>query len=136
MTFSDINSPRGYHIWDDGNLEFREYHNAPVFKIIKSDHLDAAEITGNICRLVFVEDEGSMKNQQIIDRVLDRNPVRLQVDFSQIKMEGTEEKMEESLDATLLDHDGIIIEYINKTDIPPKIKKKTLLSMIEKLRGR
>ena len=134
ITFNDINSPRGYHIWDNGELDFRQYHNAPVFKIIKSDNIDAMEITGNICRLIFVEDEGSMKNQQIIDQVLDRNPIRLQVDFSQIKMEGTEEKMEESLDATLLDHDGIIIEYINKTEIPPKIKKKTLLSMIEKLR--
>ena len=42
--------------------------------------------------------------------------------------------MEENLDATLLDHDGIIVEYINKTDVPPQIKKKMLLSMIEKLR--
>lgn len=136
MTFADINSPRGYYIWDNGELEFIQFMKAPVFKIIKSDNINAAEIATNIVRLVFVEDEGSLKNQQIIDSVLDRNPVRLQVDFSQIKMEGTEEKMEESLDATLLDHDGIIIEYINKTELPPKIKKKTLLTMIEKLRRR
>ena len=57
------------------------------------------------------------------------------MDFSKIKIEGTEDKMEENTDATLLDHDGIIIEYINKTETPSHIKKKTLLSMIDKLRG-
>ena len=135
MTFADINSKRGYYIWDNGKLDFIQFHYAPEFKIVETDKLDSAEIATNIVRLVFTEDYGSMKNQQIIDQVLCYNPVRLQVDFSKIKIEGTEDKMEENTDATLLDHDGIIIEYINKTETPSHIKKKTLLSMIDKLRG-
>jgi len=134
MTFADINSDRGYHIWEDGELEFIKFKYAPEFKVVETSNLDSYQISANIVRLVFMEDYGSLKNQQIIDQVLGYNPVRLQVDFSRIKIEGTEDKMEENLDATLLDHDGIIVEYINKTDVPPKIKKKVLLSMIEKLR--
>jgi DNA repair exonuclease SbcCD nuclease subunit len=134
MTFADINSDRGYYIWEDGELEFIKFKYAPEFKVVETSNLDSAQIATNIVRLVFIEDYGSLKNQQIIDQVLGYNPVRLQVDFSRIKIEGTEDKMEENLDSTLLDHDGIIVEYINKTEVPPKIKKKTLLSMIEKLR--
>ena len=134
LTFADINSDRGYYIWEDGNLEFIKFRYAPEFKIVMTDNLDSGEIATNIVKLVFTKDYGSLKNQKIVDEVLSFNPVRLQVDFSNIKIEGTDEKMEENTDATLLDHDGIIVEYINKTEVPVNIKKKTLLSMIEKLR--
>ena len=135
MTFADVNSKRGYYIWDDGKLDFIQFYYAPDFKIVETNKLDSAEIATNIVRLVFTEDYGSMKNQQIIDQVLNYNPVRLQVDFSKIKIEGTEDKMQENVDATLLEHDEIIVEYVNKSEVPPRIKKKTLLSMIDKLRG-
>jgi DNA repair exonuclease SbcCD nuclease subunit len=133
QTFHDIDNKLGYHIFEDGELEFIEFTSAPKFKIVKTDSFDEKEIKGNIVKLVYTEDYGTMKNQEIIDIVLGCGPVRLQTDFSNVKIEGTDEKLEES-DASLLDHDEIITDYINKTEVPERIKKKTLLGMIEKLR--
>ncbi len=137
QTFHDLGNKLGYHIFEDGDLEFIEYTKAPKFKIIKTSEIEhvitKSDIKGNIIKLIYTEDYGTLQNQEMIDSVLEHMPVRLQTDFSNVKIEGSEEKLEES-DASLLDHDEIITEYINKTEVPPHIKKKMLLAMIEKLR--
>lgn len=133
QTFHDIDSPRGYYIWDDGDLEFIEYKNCPKFIKIETSNINNNKIKNNIVKLVFTEDYGSIKNQKIIDDVISFNPTKIQVDFSQVKIEGTEDTLE-TMDASLLDHQEILQEYIKKTDLPSFVKKKTLLTMIEKLK--
>jgi DNA repair exonuclease SbcCD nuclease subunit len=132
-TFNDIDSRRGYYIWENGDLEFIEFKSAPKFRIIHTSTINKDEIRGNHVRLVFDEDYGSIQNQQVIDEVWQFKPYKLHPDFSGVKIEGTEERLEET-EASLLDHDEIIKEYIRKTEFPPTIRESTLLSMIEKLR--
>jgi DNA repair exonuclease SbcCD nuclease subunit len=135
QTFHDLGSPRGYYIWEDGEMEFREFHGAPKFRIMRSDELETEEIKGNIVRLVFAEDMGSVENQKLIDDVMSFGPVKLQVDFSCVKIEGTEEVREEQVEASLLDHNQIIEEYIGKTALPEFVSRRMLLTMINKLKG-
>lgn len=132
-TFNDVDSRRGYYIWEDGELEFIEFEFAPKFKIIHTSTINKEEVQGNHVKLVFDEDYGSVKNQQIIDEIIQLKPYKLRPDFSGVKIEGTDERLEES-EASLLDHPKIIEEYINKTEFPPAINKSTLLGMITKLR--
>jgi DNA repair exonuclease SbcCD nuclease subunit len=134
QTFHDINSPRGYYIWEDGDMEFIEFKYAPQFVIQNAETINTKTIKNNIIRLVFNIDHGSIKNQKIIDEVMSFGPNRVQIDFSNVKIEGSEEQREEDIDASLLDHNEIITEYIDKTPLPDFIKKNVLRTMIEKLR--
>jgi hypothetical protein len=135
QTFHDVDSTRGYYIFDDGELEFIEFTYAPKFMKVDTDNITQENIKGNIVKLIFVEDKGSINNQQIIDEALSFNPVKLIPDFSQIKIEGTEDKQDESVSASLLDHNEIIDEYVGKIEIPEHVKRKTVLTMMRKLRG-
>lgn len=134
QTFHDLGSPRGYYIWEDGEIEFIEYQGAPKFVLMESSNINTKIVKGNIVRLIFKEDEGSVKNQKVIDEIMSFSPVKLQVDFSQIKVEGTDEMREQEIEASLLDHTQIITEYVNKIPLPEFANKKMLLTMINKLR--
>ena len=133
QTFHDVDSPRGYYVWEDGELEFIEYTFAPKFVKIKTDNINNNKITNNIVKLIFTEDYGSIKNQKIIDQISSFGPIKVQPDFSQVKIEGTEDTIE-TADASLLDHAEILHEYVNKTKLPAFVKKSTLLTMIEQLK--
>ncbi len=135
QTFHDLGSPRGYYIWDDGGMEFIEYKSAPKFYLMEAGNLNTQLIKGNIVRLVFKEDRGSVENQKIIDEIMSFGPIKLQVDFSQVKIESGEDVREEQVEASLLDHTQIIKEYVSKIPIPEFANRKMLLMMIDKLKG-
>ena len=132
MTMNDIGSPRGYYIWEDGELEFIEFKKAPKFIKLTTDNINTEEIKGNFIKLLFVEDYGTIKNQQIVDELMSFGPQSLQVDFSGIQI--TDENVGKIEEATLLNHNEIIVKYVNKIELPSHIKRKTLLSMIDKLK--
>ena len=135
MTFHDVNSVRGFYVWDDGKTEFHAFDKAPKFIIMETDKIDRTLIKGNIIKLVFNEDYGNLQNQKLIDEVQSFNPIRFQTDFSHIKIEGTEDKRDESEEKIgLLNHKEIINEYVKKSSFPEHIKPSVLLSMIEKLK--
>ena len=135
QTMHDINSQRGYYIWENGKLDFIEFQRAPQFVLMESGNIDTHAIKNNIVRLVFKEDKGSVENQKIIDEIMSFSPIKLQVDFSQVKLEGVEgDSAEATVEASLLDHTQIINEYIEKSALPEFVNRKMLLTMINKLR--
>ena len=116
-----------------GELEFIEYTGAPKFVEFRTgDDIATSSIKGNIVKLIFTEDYGTVKNQQVIDNVWSHAPFKVKPDFSKVKIEGTEETQEASVG--LLDHGEILKEYVEKSEFAPNLKKKTILSMIEKLK--
>ena len=131
--FHDVDSPRGYYVWEDGEIEFIEYQGAPKFVKLNTENVDNSKIKGNIVKLIFDKDYGSIENQKMIDEALSFKPVKLQPDFSQVKMEGTDETIE-TTDASLLDHEEILNEYIEKTEVPVFCNKATLMNMITQLK--
>lgn len=132
QNFNDVDSPRGYYIWEDGELEFIEFKKAPKYVKVKTDNINKDDIKGNIIKLIFTEDYGSIQNQQIIDEILSYGPIKFQSDFSQAKLEGADERLE-TMDASLLDHPEIIKSYLDKIEIPKNLNKKTILTMMSKL---
>jgi DNA repair exonuclease SbcCD nuclease subunit len=133
QTFHDLGNKHGYYIWDMGELEFIEFTGAPKFVEFRTgDDIATSSIKGNIVKLIFTEDYGTVKNQQIIDGVWSYEPFKVKPDFSMAKIEGTEETQEAST-VGLLDHNEIMREYVRKSVFPDNLKKKTILSMMDKL---
>jgi DNA repair exonuclease SbcCD nuclease subunit len=134
LTFNDINSTRGYYIFDSdsGKMEFIEF-DAPKFVHIKTENIKKEDVEGNFVKLIFQKDYGHIQNQRIVDDVSDMKPLNLNSDFSQIKFSGTDEEQEE-INLKIIDHNGIIKQYIEKSELPEHIQKRTLLNFMEKLR--
>jgi hypothetical protein len=136
MTFHDVNSDRGFYVWEKGKLDFIQFDDAPKFYIMESSNINTDLVKGNIVKLVFKEDYGIVKNQKILEDIKALNPIRVVPDFSQIQIEGTEDKRDESdtEQIGLLNHKEIITDYVQKTKFPEHIKPSVLLNMIEKLK--
>jgi DNA repair exonuclease SbcCD nuclease subunit len=132
LTWHDINSKRGYYIFDSskGEMNFIEYNNAPKYVIVETENIIEENIKGNFIKLLFNRDYGHIENQKIVDSVSNMGPLSLQPDFSNFV--GTEEKQEnETLE--IMNHKDITKEYINKIELPDHINKQTLLNFMEKL---
>lgn len=134
LTFNDRNSTRGYYIFDsdDGKMEFIKF-NAPKFIYINTDDIKKIDVEGNFVKLIFQKDYGHIENQKIVDIVSGMNPLSFATDFSQIKFSGTGEIQENKDLKFMEDHNVIIKEYIEKSELPEHIQKETLLNFMEKL---
>jgi len=131
QTFHDINSKRGYYIFDNGHLEFIEYTSAPKFVKIKSeDGFLPDDIKGNIVKLIFTKDHGTTINEKIVNIVNSFNPFSLSVDFSE---SSGEEVKGDSEGISLLSNLDILKEYSKKYKHPENIKKKILEEIIENM---
>lgn len=129
QTFHDANGVRGFYTFEDGKLEFIEYTKAPKFKKIRTDNnINLSEIENNIIKLIFVEDLGSIKNQEIVDEVFNCNPFSLSIDFTKIESEDNEIQ-----DEIVENRQQMVKSYIDSKDFPKNINKKTLLSMFNNI---
>ena len=130
--FTDSGSTRGYYIFDNGEMEFIEFKDAPKF-IVQHTDKKFTDMEGNIVKLIYDRDYGTNKNNKVLEEIESLKPLELKVDFSNIKSE-TEENIIDG-DISLLDHNDIIKEYVmEKAILPENINKKMLLTIIEKLR--
>jgi len=139
QTFHDAGGKRGYYTWEDGDLQFIEFNKYPKFcKVNTSDKLTKKLIEGNIIKLIFEKDYGTNENEKIVDKIKSLNPLNLKVDFSNIANDSVELTSRDDV-LSLINHDEIIDEYIEKSDKPTNIKKNVLVSitknMIEKITG-
>lgn len=139
QTFHDADGMRGFHTFEDGNLDFIEYKNAPVFKKIRSYNLEfdnsdeflEEQISGNVIRLVFDKDYGTIKNQDIQDKVLKYNPLAFSFDFTKIESE----EMDEEAAAVVENREQMITEYVKDQTYPENIQVPLLVGMFKKIMG-
>jgi hypothetical protein len=131
QTFNDVGSSRGYYIWENGNLEFIEYKNAPKFiKLSTEDPLK--NIEGNIVKLIYAKDYGTNENTRILEEVERHNPIKLTTNFTNIESDDIIRDNEE--DISLIKHEDIVKDWIeNDKSIPENINKKVLLQMMKKM---
>ena len=135
QTFHDVNSPRGFYVFDNGNLTFIEYTKSPKFIKCTSENFREYNIKGNIVKLSFMEDYGNVENQRIIDEATSFKPLKLNINFENI-VEGADELEEKTIDSSLMNHEEIIGKFINDSNgLPKNIKKKVLIQMMMKLMG-
>lgn len=134
QTFHDAFGIRGFHIFDEGKLEFIQYDKAPKFIKIRSEQVeqrhDIEEIVrGNIIRLYFDKDYGTNKNQEIVDKVMEFEPLQFSTVFS--GESGEEETIE--IDAKIYSREDIADEFIDTMEFAENIKVPTLKAMFKKL---
>ncbi len=139
QTFHDADSMRGFHTFNNGELEFIEYEKAPKFKKIVAYNLEFdcsaqfldEQIKGNVIRLVFDKDYGTVKNQELQDKVLRHNPFAYSIDFTKIQ---TEEGVEQD-EAIVENREQMITEYIKSQTYPENIQVPLLTGMFKKIMG-
>jgi len=142
QTFHDNEGSRGFYTFEEGKLEFIEYTKAPTFRKINSTNLEfdnsdeflEEKIKGNVIRVVFDKDYGTLKNQELQDKVLKYEPFAYSIDFTKIK--GEEEVSEEEA-AVIENREQLITEYIaSKKDMyPDNVQVPLLTGMFKKIMG-
>lgn len=132
QTFHDVDGIRGFHVFEDGNLTFEQYTEAPIFKKIHTteEPLDPDEIKGNIVRIIFTKDFGTTQNQEIIDNVLKCEPLLYSVNFANMESDG-EEVIDESIEMD--SKDQIVDQFIDEQTFATNINILTLKAMFKKL---
>ena len=136
QTFHDNEGSRGFYTFDDGDLNFVEYTKAPVFRKIRTYNLefDCSEefldekIKGNVIRLVFDKDYGTVKNQELEDKVLRHKPFAYSIDFTKIESEEAE------VDEARVENRGQMVDsYIEAQTYPENIQVNTLKTMFHQI---
>lgn len=137
-TFHDEGSPRGFYIFDneEGTDEFIEFTDAPKFVTINTDvSLDTYDIEGNFVRLKFVEDYGTKKNNEIIESIQSRKPLKLTTDTKKfVEVEIEQDEDDDSID--IISNVEMIHKYVDMIDMkkyPDTVSKKFLLKMIDNI---
>lgn len=140
QTFHDADSKRGFYEWkgdaNSSNLVFIEYTKAPKFKKIRSYNLEfdvgedflREQIEGNIIRIVFDKDYGTIKNQELVDIVMGANPFACSIDFAKIEGTDVEEDAEK-----IENREQMITSYIMDQTYPENIQKPVLVGMFKQI---
>ena len=128
QTFHDADSTRGYYIFENGEIDLIEFKQYPHFVKMSTENMRPMKITGNIIKLTFDKDYGTAENEKIVESVMNKNPHQIHVDFSKVTYDVDDEPDEDLPD--MIDHDGIIRDYVGKIEKPENIKQKTLLDIM------
>ena len=132
MDFNDVDSIRGYYIVNGSDKQFIEFTKAPKFFDIKSDQeLTKEYIEGNIIRFTFIEDYGNVKNDKLIQDIMNCNPQELHINYD-ISTDDTELIIDNE-DFHVSDNKEVFREYIDKKELPTHIKKDMLYKVVESL---
>jgi len=132
QTFHDAGGVRGYHIFENGKLEFIEYTEAPKFVKIytNAEALDENKIKGNIVRIIFTRDFGTTQNQTIIDDILKYEPLLYSVNFANLESE-EEQSTDENIE--MESKEKIVDQFIDNQTFATNINILTLKTMFKKL---
>jgi DNA repair exonuclease SbcCD nuclease subunit len=132
QTFNDSGT-RGYYILDEDIIHFIQWDKYPKYitLIARDDIWNECDIKGNVVRLTFLEDYGSLKNSEIIKQVQDLHPLQL-FTLYQFGKGMTKDEMDE-VDVELKDAEGIHVEFVEKSEPPSHIKKKVVTKMLGQL---
>ena len=132
QTFHDTHGDRGFYTFENGDLEFIPYEKAPKFKKISTKDYKVSiamnQIEGNVVRLVFDKDYGTVENQEIEDLVLKQKPFAYSIDFTKIESEEAE------VDEERVENRGQMVDsYIESQPYPENIQVKTLKTMFHQI---
>lgn len=130
QTFHDAGGTRGYHEFEDGKLTFIEYKDAPkFFKYHTNNPMAKEDVEGNIIQVIFDEDYGTTRNQEIVDNLLEFKPFLYSVNFTGIKTDDSEDIS----DAAIESKEQIAEQYIDNQMFASNINVATLKAMFRKM---
>ena len=133
--FGDAGDERGYYIYspidNGGDFEFIEFTDAPKYIITSTENIDFDVIEGNIIKLAFQKDYGTIRNTEIVDEVQMMNPLYLYTDFTDAAVELTDDIIDDEVE--MRSEKEIVKSYIDKSECPDGLEKPTILSMFNNL---
>jgi DNA repair exonuclease SbcCD nuclease subunit len=132
QNFGDCGNARGYYIFNDGYLNFIEFESAPKFYKIHTEDLKDQKslIKGNFIKLIFSKNYGAEKNISIVEEVESLDPLKLITDASNIEELNENVELDED---DIKDTDNLLMDYLNRQELPEHIKRETLYQFINKL---
>ena len=139
FTFHDVDSSRGYYILDIINettytQEFIQFTKSPQYKIVYSNQpIVESDIRGNVVKLVYMNELGSIENEELIIKLAAMNPVLLQPDFKNIIIEDETIKREDDNVTTLKNAVTLLYDYVEKVSTPDHIKRTVVKEFIKQL---
>lgn len=124
MTFND-NGERGFYIFNDenGSLEFIEFDRYPKFIIFDHMNIDFSLINGNNIKVVFTKDIGTAEINKIVNKINDKEPNQLFVEFS---FNNKFDIDNVNNDFDFIDVRSIEKRYIDSLEIPDYIKREII----------
>ena len=133
-SFNDVDSSRGYWIFDDESLdmEFVEFEGAPKFiKIIDMD-FDENKIKNNIVKVFLTKEYSEQEILDYLTRLKSLDPLELNVDYSKIEIiEQDNNSNEINLDS--LNEKQIFLNYLDKISLPEHLKPDICKKIIDEL---
>ena len=135
LSFNDVNSVRGFYYFDSetGELEFIPFDGVKFIYVSTEKPYKSKELEGNIVRLIFEKDYGSVENNKIIEKIQKCNPLRFYTDFSKITNEVKTEEEKEHQVQTLKSNKEILFDFIDIADNPEHIDVKKMKLIIDNL---
>jgi hypothetical protein len=94
-------------------------------------NIDATFIKGNIIKLIFEEDYGTVENNQIIENIQFLKPFLLYTDFSKLSADLSDEVVLDT--AEMVNNEEIVKDFIEKTEVPKNLEKDVIIRMISSL---
>jgi DNA repair exonuclease SbcCD nuclease subunit len=124
--FDEVKMPRGYYILDTVNddREFIEFLGAPKFEIMYTDNIVPEKVFGNIVKLVFKKDYGSIKNHGIIEKAISFGPLILSTDTTLFSMDDIKcEELDEPV--SIKTPEEMLHIYVEQT-LPKRFNQTTM----------
>jgi hypothetical protein len=94
-------------------------------------NIDATFIKGNIIKMIFEEDFGTVDNNKIIENIQLLKPFLLYTDFSKLSADLGDEVVLDT--SEMVNNQEIVKDFIEKTEVPKNLDKNVIISMIESL---
>ena len=130
MTFNDVDSLRGFYCFDEGELEFIEFDGIKFVYISSEEIPNEKKIEGNVVRVIFEKDYGTIENNRKIENVQKYNPLRLTTDFSLLSKEISVEE-DKVVAQTIKSNKDMLFDFIDiAMDVPVNINKAKMKQII------
>lgn len=130
--FNDINSKRGYYIFDDEilSLEFIEFTSSPKFIYVYDNIYNKEDITNNIIKIFFSNKLSENEISTVIQDISLLNPLEISTNYSKLSFDEISINTE---NIELLNEIDLLYEYLDKIEIPDYINKSFCKKIIEKI---
>jgi DNA repair exonuclease SbcCD nuclease subunit len=135
LNFNDVGTERGYYYFDSENdiLDFIKFNGIRFECVSTEDGVCENKIKGNVIKLIFEKDYGSVENNKRIEHIQSFNPLRVSVDFSKLSNEITSVKMDENQIQNIKSNKEILFDFIEIGNHPDHIdigKMKKIVDML------
>jgi DNA repair exonuclease SbcCD nuclease subunit len=134
FTFHDVDSPRGYYLYDGGELAFTEFTSCPKYKVVYSnEEVDPDALRGNVVKIVYTEELSKQKGERLMERIAMCKPLFIHTDFKSIRAESEATRDDCPGAPALKTTQELMVDFVSKTKVPDFIEPKMLRGVISQL---